>query len=73
LTNTGPIDPATVSFDGEPDRAWLMMMPLHPPLFGVGVSSYRGSLTLSAGEFPPAMTRVTAASFFEALADELPV
>jgi NRPS condensation-like uncharacterized protein len=72
LTNTGVIDPAAVSFDGAPKSAWMIMMPLRPPLFGVAASSYRGALTLSAGELPAAMTRVTTARFFEALAAELP-
>jgi NRPS condensation-like uncharacterized protein len=49
LTNMGPIAPVDVDFGVRPTTAWLLTPPITPPLFGLGVTGYAGSLTLSAG------------------------
>ena len=72
LTNMGPIDPGGLVFDEAPRAAWLLVPPIYPPQFGVGVTGYAGSLTLSAGVYTEAGPDSLAEKFFEAVLAELP-
>ncbi|MEW5734791.1 MAG: hypothetical protein AB1921_08045 [Thermodesulfobacteriota bacterium] len=54
LTNMGPIAEDCVDFGAPATRyAGFLVPPLLPPTFGVGISGFRGGITLSAG-FPGA-------------------
>lgn len=71
LTNMGPIAPERVRFDDlRPTSAYLLTPIIYPPLFGIGLSGYAGSLTLSAGV--PECARCPIESFFDALIAALP-
>jgi NRPS condensation-like uncharacterized protein len=72
LTNMGPIEPESVTFDGlRPASAWLLTPPIYPPFFGAGLSGYAGTLTLSAGAPSQALPHIE--SFFDRLVSELPM
>ncbi len=72
LTNMGPIVPEKVSFSGmAPSRAWMLVPPIFPPVFGAGLSGYKGSLTITAGAPEPAKAAVEA--YFDKIIAELPV
>jgi len=47
LTNMGPINYNRLDFDGPPLSARLLLPPVIPPMFGMGISGYRDTLTLS--------------------------
>ena len=70
LTNMGPITPGVVDFGVAPTAAWLLTPPIHPPLFGIGVTGYGGALTLSAGAPAHAVPAIEA--FFDGVAAALP-
>ncbi|MBI5479898.1 MAG: hypothetical protein HY906_13620 [Deltaproteobacteria bacterium] len=70
LTNMGPIAAGDVDFGGAPTAAWLLTPPIHPPLFGIGVTGYAGALTLSAGT--PAHAAPPIEDLFDRLIAELP-
>jgi NRPS condensation-like uncharacterized protein len=72
LTNMGPIRPERVTFGTPPVSAWLLTPPVFPPLFVCGLSGYQGTLTMSAGYYTEAMTRVSAETVFDAVRAELP-
>ncbi len=72
LTNMGPIDPECVVFDERPRAAWLVVPPMYPPEFLVGLSGYAGSLTLSSGVYSEAGRPGLAEDFFDAMLEELP-
>jgi NRPS condensation-like uncharacterized protein len=72
FTNMGPIDPADVTFDREPEQALLIVPPSNPGRFITGLSGYRGTLSLTAGVVPSTMDRITAEQFFECLLDRMP-
>ena len=48
LTNMGEIATDAVTFDFPPDSAWLFAPPYHPPYFLIGLSGYKGTLSLSS-------------------------
>lgn len=71
FTNMGPIEKETLMFGKKPPRrAWMLVPPIYPPIFGFGMSGYAGSLTLSSGGPRPIME--TAENFLDALMNELP-
>ncbi len=70
LTNMGAINPSEVTFDEQPKNAWLLVPPIYPPTFVVGLSGYRGNLTLSAGVYPAQQHIVE--QFFDSIMAELP-
>jgi NRPS condensation-like uncharacterized protein len=70
LTNMGPISLGAVDFDGPARHARLLVPRMAPPLFGVGVSGFRGGLTLSAGVTEG--TRPAVAAFMDRWVDYWP-
>jgi NRPS condensation-like uncharacterized protein len=70
LTNMGPIAPEDVDFGVRPLSAWLLTPPINPPLFGVGLTGYAGTVTLSAGAPVPALPVVE--TFLDAMLAKLP-
>ena len=70
LTNLGPIAPGRVSFDGEPERAWILPPVVFPPVLYVGFSGYGSTLTLSAGV--PLGARDFIEGFFDRMLGTLP-
>ena len=71
LTNMGEIKPDRVNFSGEPIAARLLPPFVFPPLFGGGLSSYKGELTLCAGvpdHIAPIIGR-----FYDRVLDQLPI
>lgn len=70
LTNLGPIAPGDVDFGVPPVRAWLLTPPINPPLFGLGLTGYAGTLTLSAGA--PAGALPVIESFIDRIVAALP-
>ena len=71
LTNMGPIDPESVTFGVAPVSAFMLPPPAYSPYFAVGMSGYKGTLTLSAGVYPPNVE--IAERFLDAMIAELPV
>ena len=71
LTNMGPIDPESVTFGVVPVSASMLVPPACSPYFAMGMSGYEGTLTLSAGVYPPNV-EITE-QFFDAMIAELPV
>ncbi len=56
LTNLGPIDEESLDIGGvRPVAAEVLAPPIVPPFFGLGLSGYRGSLTLSCAIYPSAI------------------
>jgi NRPS condensation-like uncharacterized protein len=72
LTNLGPIEPEKVSFDAPPVKACLIVPPVFPPLLGLGLSGYNGSLTLSAGVYPSSDQKEIMNQLIENIINELP-
>jgi len=71
LTNMGPIDEESITFGGlRPDRAFLLVPPIYPPMIGIGLSGCRGALTLSAGV--PQSTAPLIEDLFDQILEELP-
>ncbi len=70
LTNMGPIDPESVTFDTQPLNARLWPPPFYPPISGAGLSGYAGTLTLTTGVYPTQKDIVEI--FFDQLIAELP-
>jgi NRPS condensation-like uncharacterized protein len=71
LTNTGPIDPESVTFGTRPSMAHILPPQSHPPMpFIWSLSGYNGTLTLTAGAYPS--QKETIERFFDALLKELP-
>jgi NRPS condensation-like uncharacterized protein len=70
LTNLGNIEPQSVSFDHPPETAHVVCPPIFPPLFGAGLSGYRGTLTLSAGTVESAKGKVE--ELFDGILEEIP-
>lgn len=73
LTNLGPIDEQTVTFDKPAIKAHVLPPPAHPPQIVCGVSGYAGSLTISVGVFEKAMGEVSCSDLFDKVLEELPV
>ena len=71
LTNMGPIDPESVTFGVAPVSAFMLVPPIYSPYFAMGMTGYKGALTLSAGVYPPNV-EITE-QFFDAMITELPV
>lgn len=72
ITNMGSIKPEDVSLDGPPETAWLLVPPIRPPMLGIGVSGYNGTLTLSVGTYPEGMKQVDMVRVFHRIDSELP-
>ncbi|MBI5527821.1 MAG: hypothetical protein HY897_15940 [Deltaproteobacteria bacterium] len=70
LTNMGPIAPEDLDFGVRPVSAWLLTPPIHPPMFGMGLTGYSGTLTLSVGVPVAALPEVE--TFMDAMLKELP-
>jgi len=70
LTNMGPIDPGSVTFDAPPRSAWLLPPPGYPPHFVAGLSGYAGTLSVSAGAYRAGKEVVE--RFLDQLLSELP-
>jgi len=71
LTNMGPIDDDSITFGAlRPDRAFLLVPPIYPPMIGIGLSGCRGALTLSAGV--PQSTAPLIEDLFDQILEELP-
>lgn len=71
LTNMGEIAIDAVTFDRPPDSAWLIAPPYHSPYFLIGLSGYKGTLSLSSVVCPAHKDRVS--RFFENVISQLPV
>jgi NRPS condensation-like uncharacterized protein len=71
LTNMGSIDPESVTFGVVPVSAWMLVPPAYAPYFAMGMTGYEGTLTLSAGVYPPNV-EITE-QFFHAVIAELPI
>jgi len=70
FTNLGPIEESRLVFDKKPINAWVIVPTGNPPFLGVGMSGYKGTLTLSAGTFKN--TRDTVENMFDIMLKELP-
>jgi len=70
LTNMGEIKPAAVNFGMEPLQAYLLTPFVMPPLFGGGLSGYKGELTLCAGV--PVYESGIIDRFYESVLAQLP-
>lgn len=70
FTNLGPVDDARLAFDASPQEAWVIVPTGYPPFFGVGMSGYKGSLTLSVGALPT--SRATIETVFDRMIEALP-
>ncbi len=73
FTNMGPIDPLRLDF-GAPavDHAHLVVPAAYPDLFAIGLSGFRGRLSLTAGHFEPALPAEQLARLLRAVDEELP-
>ena len=72
LTNMGPIQEEDVTYDKPAARAWLTVPPMNPPLFGMGMTGYAGSLTLSIGTYKPVYTAAVVNQFYDRMLEQLP-
>ncbi|MBN2100254.1 MAG: hypothetical protein JW753_11735 [Dehalococcoidia bacterium] len=71
FTNTGPIDPESVTFGKRPSTAHILPPQTYPPIpFDWGLSGYDGTLTLAACAYPT--QKETIERFFDAVLKELP-
>jgi len=71
LTNMGEIEVDAVTLDYPPDSARLIAPPYYPPYFLIGLSGYKGTLSLSSIVRPAHKDRVT--RFLENVLSQLPV
>jgi NRPS condensation-like uncharacterized protein len=72
FTNTGPINPESVTFGMRPSKAHILPPQDYPPMpFVYSLSGYNGTLTLLAGAYPT--QKETIERFFDAVVKELPV
>lgn len=69
LTNMGPIAEEDVDYDGSPYAARLLVPPMYPPLFAVGVSGYAGSISLTTGIY--SSSKDCAVAILEGMESEL--
>ncbi len=68
----GPIDEKALDFGGpRVTSAQLVAPPIKPPCFGVGISGFSGTLTLSSGVFHQ-KDRQRVLELFDKVAEELP-
>jgi NRPS condensation-like uncharacterized protein len=70
VTNLGPLDHARLDFESSPLDARIMVPAAYPPFFGIGISGYRDSLTVSAAAFPETRRQVN--EILDSMLDELP-
>jgi len=73
LTNMGPIRTERVTFDEAPAHAWLIPPPAKPGVFIGGVSGYAGTIDVSIGYYPEAISPEAIERFLDLLLAELPV
>ncbi|MFC1923898.1 hypothetical protein ACFLT3_01515 [Chloroflexota bacterium] len=71
LTNMGEIEVDAVTFDYPPDSAQLIAPPYYPPYFLIGLSGFKGTLSLSSIVRPAHKDRVN--RFLENVLSQLPV
>jgi len=57
ITNMGPIEPESVTYDQPAENAWIIAPVMYPPFFGLGLTGYNNGITLSAGTYPPGITK----------------
>lgn len=69
VTNLGEIDKKRVLFDVAPNAAYLIVPAAFPPYFGVGISGFDGTLTITTTAFPD--TEVIVGEFMDMLLEEL--
>lgn len=70
FTNLGPIEESRLVFDKQPTSVIVLVPTGFPPFFGLGMSGYKGTLTLSAGTFKS--TRTTVENMLDIILAELP-
>jgi NRPS condensation-like uncharacterized protein len=70
FTNMGIIGPEMVVFDSKPCKAQLLPPPVYPPWFMLGVSSYDGTVSLSAGLYSIQTEHIK--RFLDVMVAELP-
>jgi len=70
VTNLGPLDHTRLDFESSPIDARIMVPAAYPPFFGIGISGYRDSLTVSAAAFPETRRKVN--EILDSMLDELP-
>ena len=71
LTNMGEIAIDAVTFDYPPDSIWLIAPPYYQPYFLIGLSGYKGILSLSSSVRPSHYDKVT--RFLENVISQLSV
>lgn len=73
ITNMGPIDPDHLDFDGARATGAHLLVPAgRPGPFGLGMSGFGDTLTVSAGGFAPALPPVEAERFLDLFDEEWP-
>jgi NRPS condensation-like uncharacterized protein len=73
LTNMGAIDEDSLDFgEAQLSSAHLVVPASHPPGLIMGLSGYRGSVTISVGHFTSALPAEAVAGLLEAIDEELP-
>ena len=72
LTNMGAIDPQQLNFGDSPVRDSFLSAPLaFPPLFVIGISGYRESITISTGFCQSAIDTATVELLLDAIESNL--
>lgn len=69
VTNLGEIDKKRLLFDAAPHAAHLIVPAAFPPYFGIGISGFDGTLTITTVVFPD--TEVIIGNFIDKLIEEL--
>ena len=73
LTNLGPVKVELLDFGGFcPAEAEVIVPATGPPFFAIGLSGYKGGLTISAGYYPSAIKEKNVDSLFQRLDQILP-
>jgi len=71
FTNGGIFDASDLYFDGHsPQMLYALMPPVYPPVFGLAMIGYKGTLQLSTAVYQGTRERVE--QFFEIMLKELP-
>ena len=74
FTNTGSINPEKLVFNEAPIKtAYILGATFLPPFFGMALSTFRESITVSISFFESAIERTTVERFLDQIDAELPV